>query len=638
MANKPFTLDIETASTNPHMVDHAGLEPYRLRQGNAKITSLAMCKPDGSVIQFSNDDRKLFTWRTKELLTEVKGQRVWAHNAPFDIAWMIADGQPDRCGPIPQYIKDVRWGDTMLLTKWLINGQLAEDCRFSYSLLNECKTFLPDHPNLQEFIEVKSKGFRAGENEDYWLSRGDLDVRMTQDLAAVLCEKLPKEMRVGLMTELAGLVPIANSWIMGIHINVDKMDAVAREYDVKKARIVAELGIAATVMTSPKQLAKLLFTDWGLVPISKTATGAPSTAADDLIWLQYHLMNSGNIDLAKKVGLVREFKTTATLYSKYVKSCREALAHTDDGFIYGAPRIFATYTGRMSYASTTTSKDFENDTYDKWKNGIALHQIPRKAKEIREFMEPPEGMGLYEADASGQESRIMALRSRDPTMLTVFKNSMDFHAMTGASIIGMEYDDFRKAYKEENGAGYHVEQRQLGKLANLSCNFRIGGRSLSEKSFTKYDTYMSVDTGNYVVKAFNRTYSGVPKYWEDVVWDSKEKGYTEAFGGRRYKLTKWKTDRWMTESSAINVPIQGTGASMKEIAVAETFAKVDDAFFCLDLHDASFFYVPIDKLQEKARELDEVLNNVDYAPYWGFKPEIPLPYESNYGNNFSDVK
>lgn len=638
---KPPTLDIETAATDKSMVDHAGLEPYRLRQGKAKITSLALCKPNGEVIQFSNTDQKEFTWRTKELLKEYKGKRVYAHNAIFDLAWMIADGQPDRCGDIPDYITDVRWGDTMLLTKWLINGQLAEDTRFSYSLLNECKTFLKDHPDLPAFIEIKNKGFKAGENEDYWLSRGDLDVRMTQELAFFLEQRLPAEQRVGLMTEFAGLTPIANSWIMGIHINQAMLEKVGREYEVKKARLAQELGVAPTVMSSPKQLAKLLFTDWGLTPIKKTPTGNPSTAADDLIWMQYHLMNSGNEELAARVGKVREFKTTNTLHSKYVKSSIDALAHTGDGYIYGAPRVFGTYTGRMTYSNTTTSKDFETDESTKWKNGIALHQIPRKAKEVREFMEPPPGMALYEADASGQESRLMALRSKDPTMIKVFQDDMNFHAMTGASVIGMEYDDFMSAYKQEmdtEGAGYHVEQRQLGKLANLSCNYRIGGKSFSEKCYTKYDTYLSVDKGNYVVKAFNRTYPGVPQYWEDVVWEAREKGYTEAFGGRRYKLHKWQTDRWLTESSAISTPIQGAGASMKEIAIAETFKKVPEAKFCLDLHDASFFYVKEDRIKEVAAELDNVLNNIDYEPYWGFKPEIPLPYESNFGKNFRDVK
>ena len=356
------------------------------------------------------------------------------------------------------------------------------------------------------------------------------------------------------------------------------------------------------------------------------------------MWLQYNLLKDGHSEMADKVGLILQAKVVSTVMSKYVKTTHEALAHTGDGYIYGAPRIFGTYTGRFTYSNTTKSIDFESDTESKYKTGIALHQMPRKAKNIRAMLLPPEGTVLYEADASGQESRLMALRSGDETMLKVFRDDLNFHSMTGANIIGVDYWDFEEARAKEHDEGYYTEQRQLGKLTNLSCNYRIGGKSLSEKSFVNYDTFMTVETGNFLVKTFNRSYSGVPQYWEDVVWDSKQSGYTEAFGGRRFKLSKWHSDRWMTESSAINVPIQGAGASMKEIAIAEMYVKNPSSQFALDLHDASFMYVPEENHTRSIKELDETLANINYSKYWGFTPSIPLPYESKFGVNFSQVK
>lgn len=634
-----FSLDIETASKNRSMIQHAALEPYRIRQGHSEITSIDLIRPDRSTLQIVNDCGSEWNYRIRSLLEECKGQKVYAHNATFDIAHLIAQLQPDRMGDIPDCIKDIRWRDTMLITKWLTNGQLAEFTRFKYGLANLVNTFLPNHERTAEFVEMKAQGFKPGENKDYWLARGSLDVIMTQALAEYMESKTPASMRTGLQTEFAGLVPIANSWIMGIKVNLDKLEKVGNNFDLQMAELAKKLNLAPSVITSPKQLGNLLFNEWQLTPFSKTPTGAASTSKEDLMWIQYFLLKSGENELSEKLGSVLKYKNLSTLKSKYIKSSYEALAHTGDGFLYGAPRIFATYTGRMSYSSTTTSKDFETDENSKFKNGIAFHQMPRKNKDIREFLEPPEGYALYEADASGQESRLMALRSKDETMLKVFKDGLNFHSMTGASIIGVEYEEFMQKFEEQSAeGGYYVEQRQLGKLANLSCNFRIGGKALSEKSFTQYDTFMSVETGNYVVKAFNRTYPKVTEYWEDVVWSSKQSGYTEAFGGRRFKLNEWSTHRWQTESSAINVPIQGSGASMKEIAILETFQKVKDAKFCLDLHDANFFYVRKEIIEEKSKELDKVLNSIDYEQYWGFKPEIALPYESNFGFNFKDVK
>lgn len=634
---KPFTLDIETRSLDKNMVAHAGLEPWRLRQGKAEITSIDVCRPDGSTIQIVHDSDN---WkdRVRHMLRELKGQKVYCHNTQFDVAWMIADLQPDKCGSIPQEILDISWRDSQLLTKWLINGQLADTTRFSYSLANLIKTFLPNHPRTAEFLEMKSRGVVPGQDEAYWRERGTLDVIMTQELVSLLAPKLPAEQRVGIMTEFDCIVPVANSWIMGIRIDKKVLDALEPDLSRERKGYAEALGISEAVFTSPKQLSNLLYNVWGLPIIEKTATGRPSTSADTLLWLEYRLRNMHNPEMADKVRTIIKAKNASTLLSKYVKTTYAALNHTGDGFIYGCPRIFGTYTGRFTYSNTTSSKDFEEDKMTKYKTGIALHQIPRKAKKVRQMLLPPDGFALYEADASGQESRLMALRSRDEVMLKIFREGLNFHSQTGAAIIGMEYEDFEAARDLEHGEGYYTEQRQLGKLTNLSCNYRIGGKSLSEKAFTKYDTYMDIGTGNFLVGTFNRTYKGVPQYWEDVIWESKEKGYVEVFGGRRYKLTDWDTHRWATESSAINVPIQGAGASMKEIAIKETHEKVDGARFALDLHDANFFYVREDEIHVKSKELDKVLNDIDYSKYWGFVPEIPLEYESMSGKNFADVK
>jgi hypothetical protein len=124
MSHEHFTLDLETKSKDPKMVDHAALEPWRRRQGKAEIMSCDIRKPDGSILQFVNDDQNLFSYRLRSALAEMKGHVCWAHNTPFDVAWMIADLQPERCGNIPQEILDVKWRDTGLLTKWLINQLL----------------------------------------------------------------------------------------------------------------------------------------------------------------------------------------------------------------------------------------------------------------------------------------------------------------------------------------------------------------------------------------------------------------------------------------------------------------------------------------------------------------------------------
>lgn len=633
-------LDIETEATDPSMRQYAGLQPWRLRQGKARITSIAVCRPDDSVIQIVNEgNERRWVDDVTCLLADLRGQKVYAHNALFDVAWQIAQLQPNRMGDIPQVIRDIDWRDTSLLCKWLINGQKAETIRFSYSLTNLVATFLPDHPMTPFFVKMKTEGVAPGDNPEYWQKRGEMDAIMTRALAELLQSKMPPEQIKGFLTEQACIVPVANSWIMGMRIDQAQLRDNNVHFLQVRAMAAKKLGVDSDIFTSTKRLPQLIFGEWGQPVLERTPTGNPKCDADTLKWLAYRARENDDETMAVKLETIIEAKQAATLHSKYVKSMYEALEHTGDGYIYPAPRIFGTYTGRFTYSSTTNGRDFEEDKGKRFKTSIAVHQIPRKDKMVRASLIAPEGYVVYEADASGQESRLMALRSGDEMMIEIFAKGMNFHSMTGASIIGMDYTDFQRAYKSEgDDGGYHTEQRQLGKLTNLSCNYRIGGKALANKAYLEYDTFLSIPTGIFLVNTFNRTYKGVPQYWEDVVWESKQKGYTETFGGRRYKLTDWNTHRWITESSAINVPIQGAGADMKEIAIKETYQKVPEAKFLLDLHDANFFYIPVDRAEELHTRLDAALNEIDYQKYWGFELAIPLPYESKRGKTFAEVK
>ena len=562
---------------------------------------------------------------------------VFAHNAIFDVAWLIATLQPKRCGDVPTYIKNIQWRDSMLLFKWLINGQLAEGIRFSYSLQNLVKKFLADHPDTPEFVKMKSEAGIAGEDVEYWLERGTLDVKMTYELIAKVYHKVPHDMRVGMMTEFECIWPVANSWINGFRIDIKQLEANDVKYSNLKFEIAKELGTDAGLFSSPKRLGHFLFTELDLTPHDHTPSGNPGTSKGDLMWIEYALKQRGD-PKALIVRKILEAKEASTLYSKYVKTMKEALAHTGDGYIYSSPRLFGTYTGRMTYSNSVTHKDPDKETKTKYKTSIAMHQIPRKAKDIRASMMPPEGHDILEFDAAGQESRLMALQSKDQTLLDIFTKGLNFHSMTGASIIGMDYDDFEEIRNNEKDDGPMTEARQRGKLTNLACNFRISAKALAKQAFEKYDVMIDISTGNHLVKTFTSSYEGIPDYWKRSIYDAKTNGFAETYGGRRFKVQNWQQERWQTESSAIMVPIQGSGASMKEIAISQLAKQFPEFHFALDLHDASFGYVLSDQAKRIFSEMEEFLNTIDYEPFWGFKPSIALPYDGKMGSTFADVK
>ena len=627
-----YSLDLETRPIGEGQ--YYALEPWRVRQKRAEISSVALCMPNDDVIQIVNTGQKSFIKDLKGMLRGLKGKRVFAHVAIFDVGWLITSLEKDKFKSISKEVYDIRWADTLTLVKWFINGQKPEDMNFSYSLKNLVETFLPDHPMTEEFVKMKSQDVVAGVDEDYWKKRGMMDVIMTRALAEKILPLIPESMRVGLMTEWADIVPVANSWVNGIEIDVNKIEEVESGIYAHMYAATELLKVEGSVLSSPKQLGKLLFEQWGLKPRTITPTGQAGTSGDDIKWIRYGLQET-HPELAAKMDAVVSYKEYKTLKSKYIDALKDALNYTGDGYIYGIPKLFGTYTGRMTYANATV------------KNGpkvsIALHQLPRDRgkfgpKDIRSLLLAPEGFGIISADASGQESRLMAIRSGDELMLRIFEQDLNFHSMTAAGIVGMDYHEFQSEF-EKVTSGYYMEQRQLGKLTNLSCNYRIGGKALSEKAFTEYNTYMTEDMGRFLVNTFSRQYPGVPNYWSNVIRFARQNGYTEAFGGRRYKIHLWdEKNRWMSESSAINFPIQGAGASMKEIAISVMTKKLPEVIFSLDLHDAMFNYAKLDDIKEMTDDLKSTLNCIDYDDFWGFEPPISLPYELMTGNNFGEVK
>lgn len=612
------TLDLETKSKSGDYSDHMALEPWRVRQGLAYILSVSVYHENGQCTHIEMPTRAQLI----ELLEGLAGCEVFAHNSLFDVAWLIASIQPNRFGSIPKCIKDIRWRDSMLLAKWILNGQKFERLHYSLSLANLVADALREEPDVQKFLKFKELG-SVSEDSEYWNLRGQLDVEWTHKLVNKLMPRLADSQRVGWIIESRCIVPVANSWIMGLKIDKARLIRLYDELEQEDAKIHRETGFDISMATSPKRLGAMLFGTMGLKPVKTTPTGAPSTDEESLKTIEYNLKQAGDPG-AKFIDQIMDVRYNATIRSKYVKTTLAALERTGDGYVYPIPKLFGTSSGRFTYS---------NETVRGVKVSLAAHQMPRKEKRVREAVICEEGMGISEWDAAGQESRIMCLHSRDDVMTDIFLNDKNFHSMTACSIIGEAYNSFQKKVDAEDPTA--IEYRQMGKLTNLSCNFRISGPALSAQAFKKYDMLIPIPTGIKLVNTFKATYRGVPQYWERAIDEARQIGFTRSASDRRYAIDTWDRS-WMSEQSALSLPIQATGADHKLIAIATVTEKNPEALFLMDLHDALFFIVP-GKAEHEA--IGETLNSIDYRGLWSqLDVNIPLPFEGKYGTSFRDVK
>lgn len=613
-------LDLETGSVSGDLSDGYALEPWRARQGKAFITSIAV-HGDRVNTQIVRPTREQLI----EVLDSLAGEEVFAHFALFDVAWLIASIEPNRLARLHPSITRVRWRDTALLAKWCMNGRKADDIRLSYSLLNLIYLFKDKlgHPGAEEFVRMKQQEGVDDPNNPYWLERGRQDVLWTYRLAKFLWSQLPEACHRGFVIEQRAIPQIANSWLIGMRVDMDALRRAEAETEETIQRGCAELGLSESVVGSPAQLGRVVFGTWGFEPLERTPTGQPKADADTWIILAH---STGDQRLRKLL----EVRQALTIRSKYIRTAYEALARTGDGYMYGKPNLFGTQSGRLTYSSETKSG---------LKVSIAQHQIPRKAKNVRAYLTPPVGTNVFETDAAAQESRIMGIWSGDPEIIRIFNTGINFHSYTASSIYGVAYDEFQARYKREEPQ--FIEWRQMGKLTNLSCNFRIGGKSLARKALTEYDTYMQELEGRKLVSTFKRTYPGIPAYWSAIIAFAKQHGYSYTLAQRRYKVPidmLNSSDAWKVEGTVISHPIQGTGGDMFLAAISQ----VPDARMQTSLHDGVFWIVdegPAGK--EEAEYILRRMNETPYEKLWNLTEPLPIKLEyegSRIGTSYADVK
>ena len=612
------TLDLETSSISGDLSDGYALEPWRARQGKAFINSIHVYG-DKVILNEKRPSRN----RLVEILEMLRGEEVYAHYALFDVAWLIASIEPNRLARLHSAITGIRWRDTALLAKWCVNGRKTDDIRMSFSLLNLINMWKDRLPEgADEFIRMKQEQSLSA-NDPYWEKRGQMDAMWTHHLAKFLEAQLPEPCRRGYIIEARCIPQIANSQLMGMYVDQRAFKKAEEQNAIDIEEGCKALGLSESIIGSPAQLGRVVFGDWGFEPLAKTPTGKPKADADTWILLAYA---SGDPRLKQLL----KAKQALTLRSKYISTVYDALARTGDGYLYGKPMMFGASTGRLTYAS---------DTMAGMKVSIAQHQIPRKDKLVRAYLAPPPDTGLFETDAMAQESRIMGIWSGDSEIIRIFRDSINFHSHMACQIYGVAYEEFQPHYKAEEPK--YIEWRQMGKLTNLACNFRIGGKSLSKKALTEYDTFMTEMEGRKLVNTFKRAYPGVPGYWDAIVDFAKKNGYAYTLAGRRYKVNKdmlMGSEAWKVEGTIISHPIQGTGADMFLAALS----SVPDARIQTNMHDGIFWVV--DEGPAGVEEAEHILNQMnatDYQKLWDLPDPLPIPllYEgSKIGTSYADVK
>jgi DNA polymerase-1 len=383
----------------------------------------------------------------------------------------------------------------------------------------------------------------------------------------------------------------------GVLVDVALLRRLSSEFAHKMASIEKEAHAAAGHpfnLTSPKQLAEVLFNELKLPVTAYTPTKQPSTNEDALEELasQHPLPR-----------LVLDYRSVSKLKSTYTDKLPELVAK--DGRIHTSYHQAVAATGRLSSSDPN------------------LQNIPIRTEEgrrIRQAFIAPQGYLLLAADYSQIELRIMAHISGDEGLLGAFAEDLDVHQATAAEVFGVPLTKVTS------------DQRRSAKAINFGLIYGMSAFGLARQLGIGRD-----EAQRYVDLYFER-YPGVKAYMDRTRMEARERGYVETVFGRRLYLpdiqARQQSRRQYAERSAINAPMQGTAADIVKramidvdrwLAGSETGARI-----LMQVHDELVLEVPVDSLALVKHQVVTLMAGAA-------RLKVPLKVDAGTGANWDEA-
>ncbi len=620
-------LDFETIG----VLEEYALQPWRIPRGEAWATSLSvMQRLDGVPVRTGGlmptaDDMRV-------ILQDIidRGQYVIGWNVPFDISILLAYG-------LDALVYQIKWIDAMLLWRHLFiepEYDLNRSNKKSYGLKTAVAEFIPVYGDYADDVDFHDTSPEARAKLHKYNKR---DTTFTWILAKMFWEDLSEQRRQVALIEAECLPMVAEANLRGMLVDTLVARELAQKLDDVAGEMLEKLspyGVTEKVVRSPMQLSKLMFDPideggWGL-PVLKENTSkltgkvTRSTDKEVLHELSFSDPRAAQLRLYREaLGNRTKFADTPLLSADY----------NGDGYTRPSGIVFGTYSGRMTYGSK------QGKGVNTKQTGFALHQEKRGAM-FRSVITAPPGYTLVEFDASGQEFRWMAIASGDPVMLQLCEPGEDSHSYMGARVTSKDYREVMALVAAEDEQG--KADRQLGKVANLSLQYRTSARKLRSVARVQYSIPMELPQAQLIHKTYQQSYSKVPAYWAEQIHLTKKRGYVETLAGRRVQVVgNWEGDMgWSMGSTAINYRIQGTGAEQKYLAMMlmKDYLRSIGGWFGWDLHDGLYSWIPDHKVEKAVHHIKHMLDNLPYERAWGFTPPITLPWDAKTGGSWGALK
>lgn len=273
----------------------------------------------------------------------------------------------------------------------------------------------------------------------------------------------------------------------------------------------------------------------------------------------------------------------------------------------------------------------------------AIQTLPKRtkwAKRLRECYVAPPGKIMFQADFAQGELRIAACVAPESKMLAAYKEGMDLHSITAASMAGMSLQEFL-ALEAEDSHRFTV-LRTNGKAGNFGLLYGMGAEGFQAYAWAQYGVRLTIEQAEHFRHVFLfEQWTGLPAYHNRMRDFVRQEGYVRSPLGRvRHLPMIWSWDRMVSskaERQAINSPIQSTLSDMMLWAISYIEADLPEVEIAIMTHDSIAGYVPEANAEAHVRDIVGIMSSLPLKDL-GWQPELDFPADAEMGLNLAQMK
>ena len=363
--------------------------------------------------------------------------------------------------------------------------------------------------------------------------------------------------------------------LRGIRIDVERMIAWSEEVERKIEEYSKHISFNPR---SPQQVKDYLFLKYRIK--------IKDTTLDTLETIREKFKDSEDLKALIEVKHLEKLRSTygRTWIDKYVVN----------GEVHADVRVIGTETGRITYQNPN------------------MQQIPARDFPIyREFVRAHDGMKLLVADISQQEPRLTAYISGEKHLQEYFVTGADIHLEVAKRIFKNP-----NLTKEKN-----KHERSIGKAINLGISYGLSAKGLSA------NVGIDLLDAEKIIDDYFREFPGIMNYITTQRSKASAFGFVQTKLGRKLYINPYN---WTWKNTAINYPIQGSGADVLKLWMQNIAEKCKeqslDFPLLMCIHDELVLEIPEGTEMEYVRILQEALDEVSVT----LMPDAPYKFETEY--------